>query len=54
MRLSTLDYSLTFPVALFVQACSVPQLCEDVEQLISLILARVGFEKRLIDLGISG
>ncbi|KIK69665.1 hypothetical protein GYMLUDRAFT_212399 [Collybiopsis luxurians FD-317 M1] len=38
---------------LFTQACSVPQLVQDVEQLIPLVLARAGFEKRLIDLGVS-
>ncbi|KAF9077529.1 hypothetical protein BDP27DRAFT_1311204 [Rhodocollybia butyracea] len=38
---------------LFAQACSVPQLLEDVEELTHLILARAGFEKRLIALGLS-
>ncbi|KAJ3867729.1 hypothetical protein EV359DRAFT_61240 [Lentinula novae-zelandiae] len=40
-------------VSLFVQACEVPQLLQNVEQLVALILARAGFEKRLIDLGLS-
>ncbi|KAJ3894244.1 hypothetical protein GG344DRAFT_41516 [Lentinula edodes] len=31
--------------ALFVQACEVPQLLQNVEQLVALILARAGFEK---------
>ncbi|GAW06502.1 rna-binding protein prp24 [Lentinula edodes] len=39
--------------ALFVQACEVPQLLQNIEQLVALILARAGFEKRLIDLGLS-
>ncbi|KAJ4001680.1 hypothetical protein F5050DRAFT_1708044 [Lentinula boryana] len=38
---------------LFTQACAVTQLLQNVEQLVTLILARAGFEKRLIDLGLS-
>lgn len=45
---------LTSTLALFVQACEVPQLLQNVEQSVALILARAGFEKRLIDLGLSG
>ncbi|KAJ3814647.1 hypothetical protein F5876DRAFT_86271 [Lentinula aff. lateritia] len=44
---------LILSATLFVQACEVPQLLQDVEQLVALILARAGFEKRLIDLGLS-
>ncbi|KAJ3976364.1 hypothetical protein EV361DRAFT_968793 [Lentinula raphanica] len=38
---------------LFMQACTITQLIQNVDQLVSLVLARAGFEKRLIDLGIS-
>ncbi|KAJ4482272.1 hypothetical protein J3R30DRAFT_3681497 [Lentinula aciculospora] len=38
---------------LFAQASAIPQLLQNVEQLVPLILARAGFEKRLIDLGLS-
>ncbi|KAJ3764333.1 hypothetical protein EV360DRAFT_77444 [Lentinula raphanica] len=40
-------------VDLFMQACTITQLIQNVDQLVSLVLARAGFEKRLIDLGIS-
>ncbi|KAJ3800908.1 hypothetical protein GGU11DRAFT_676191 [Lentinula aff. detonsa] len=48
-----LSSRLTSVLDLFTQACAVTQLLQNVEQLVSLILARAGFEKRLIDLGLS-